>query len=411
VRVAVIVVAAGSGTRLGLDTPKAFVEIGGQTLLERAIRSAAQSAIDAQIVAVAPLELVDVAAEILDGVLGESVGGSREWCVVPGGASRRESVALGLARVDDDVDIVLVHDAARALAPPSVFEDVARAVEETGVGITTSVPLVDSIKLVNAEGVVIGDVDRATLAATQTPQGFPRADLERAYADADASGKDYTDDAAAFTAAGFRVKTVSGDGVAFKITTPDDLQRARLFVSAEDSADVASNALNLNGAIDTDARFRVGTGVDTHAFTDDPQVALKLAGLEWPGERGLSGHSDGDAVAHAVCDALLAAAGLGDIGSVFGTNDPQFSGASGDVFVTHAISLVHDAGYEPVNVSVQIVGNRPRLSGRRTEAEDVLSDWVGAPVSVSATTTDGLGFTGRGEGVAAIATALIRARR
>jgi 2-C-methyl-D-erythritol 4-phosphate cytidylyltransferase/2-C-methyl-D-erythritol 2,4-cyclodiphosphate synthase len=207
------------------------------------------------------------------------------------------------------------------------------------------------------------------------------------------------------------VKTVSGDGVAFKITTPDDLQRARLFVSAEDSADVASNALNLNGAIDTDARFRVGTGVDTHAFTDDPQVALKLAGLEWPGERGLSGHSDGDAVAHAVCDALLAAAGLGDIGSVFGTDDPQFSGASGDVFVTHAISLVHDAGYEPVNVSVQIVGNRPRLSGRRTEAENVLSDWVGAPVSVSATTTDGLGFTGRGEGVAAIATALIRARR
>jgi 2-C-methyl-D-erythritol 4-phosphate cytidylyltransferase/2-C-methyl-D-erythritol 2,4-cyclodiphosphate synthase len=140
-------------------------------------------------------------------------------------------------------------------------------------------------------------------------------------------------------------------------------------------------------------------------------VALTLAGLEWPGERGLAGHSDGDAVAHAVCDALLSAAGLGDIGTVFGTDDPRFSGAAGHVFVTHAVSLVHDAGFAPVNVTVQIVGNRPRLSGRRAEAESVLTAWVGAPVSVSATTTDGLGFTGRGEGVAAIATALIRARR
>ena len=404
-RVAVIVVAAGSGTRLGLATPKAFVELGGQTLLERTVRSISQSSFDAQIIAVVPVDLVDVAGEILDGALATSHGSGHAWSVLAGGVMRHDSVALGLGEVDEGVDVVLVHDAARALTPPHVFEDVARAVRETGDGIVASLPVIDTIKSVDSAGMVVGDVDRATLAAMQTPQGFPRAELERAYSDA--AHANYTDDAAVFTAAGFRVRTIAGDSASFKITTPDDLQRAHLLLGAEAAAD----ALRVSGAIDTDSHFRVGTGVDTHAFSDDPQVVLKLAGLEWPGERGLSGHSDGDAVAHAVCDALLAAAGLGDIGTVFGTDDPRFSGASGDVFVTHAVSLVREAGYEPVNVSVQIVGNRPRLSGRRTEAENVLSAWVDAPVSVSATTTDGLGFTGRGEGVAAIATALIRARR
>ena len=410
-RVAVIVVAAGSGTRLGLATPKAFVELDGQSLLERTVRSVAQSAIDAQIIAVVPVDLVDVAGEILSGALGASTGSSgagdssHSWSVIAGGVMRHDSVALGLGAVDEGVDVVLVHDAARALTPPHVFEDVARAVQSTGNGIVASLPVIDTIKLVDADGAVVSDVDRATLAAMQTPQGFPRVELERAYSDA--AHSNFTDDAAVFTAAGYRVRTIAGDSASFKITTPDDLHRARLLLDADASA----NALRVAGAIDADAQFRVGTGVDTHAFSDDPQVALTLAGLEWPGERGLAGHSDGDAVAHAVCDALLSAAGLGDIGTVFGTDDPRFSGASGDIFVTHAVSLVREAGYEPVNVTVQIVGNRPRLAGRRAEAESVLTAWVGAPVSVSATTTDGLGFTGRGEGVAAIATALIRARR
>jgi 2-C-methyl-D-erythritol 4-phosphate cytidylyltransferase/2-C-methyl-D-erythritol 2,4-cyclodiphosphate synthase len=411
VRVAVIVVAAGSGTRLGLATPKAFVELDGQSLLERTVRSVAQSANDAQIIAVVPVDLVDVAGEILAGALGASTGSSgagdsgHTWSVIAGGVMRHDSVALGLGAVNEGVDVVLVHDAARALTPPHVFEDVARAVQSTGNGIVASLPVIDTIKLVDADGAVVSDVDRATLAAMQTPQGFPRVELERAYSDA--AHSNFTDDAAVFTAAGYRVCTIAGDSASFKITTPDDLHRARLLLDADASA----NALRVAGAIDADARFRVGTGVDTHAFSDDPQVALTLAGLEWPGERGLAGHSDGDAVAHAVCDALLSAAGLGDIGTVFGTDDPRFSGASGDIFVTHAVSLVREAGYEPVNVTVQIVGNRPRLAGRRAEAESVLTAWVGAPVSVSATTTDGLGFTGRGEGVAAIATALIRARR
>lgn len=151
--------------------------------------------------------------------------------------------------------------------------------------------------------------------------------------------------------------------------------------------------------------FRVGSGFDVHAY--DADAPLRLAGLDWPGEPGLSGHSDGDAVCHAIVDALLAAAGLGDIGGLVGVDRPEVAGAASTGFVRLALERLSDAGFTPVNVSVQIVGNRPKFAPRREEAQRVMSELVGAPVSLSATTTDHLGFTGRGEGLAAIATALV----
>lgn len=151
--------------------------------------------------------------------------------------------------------------------------------------------------------------------------------------------------------------------------------------------------------------IRVGTGFDVHAY--DPDAPLHLAGLLWPGEPGLSGHSDGDAACHAIVDALLSAAGLGDIGALVGIDRPDTEGAASTGFVLLALELLREHGWTPVNVSVQLIGERPKLSQRRDEAQRVLSELVGAPVSLGATTTDRLGFPGRGEGVAAIANALI----
>ena len=236
-------------------------------------------------------------------------------------------------------------------------------------------------------------VDRAQLSAVQTPQAFPRAELVAAY---NAVDREFTDDAALIQHAGGSVAIVEGDPLAFKVTTPWDLRRAQQLL-AEASPPARPS---------TSASLRTGVGTDAHAI--DEGQPLWLAGLFWPNEAGLAGHSDGDAVAHALCDALLSAAGLGDIGGIFGVDDPRLDGAHADVFLTETLRLLAVAGFAPSNASVQLVGNRPRFSPRKAEAEKRLTTLLGCPVSVSATTTDSLGFTGRGEGIAAIATALIR---
>jgi 2-C-methyl-D-erythritol 4-phosphate cytidylyltransferase / 2-C-methyl-D-erythritol 2,4-cyclodiphosphate synthase len=386
--VAVIVVAAGSGSRLGYAEPKAFVSLAGRPMLEHALRSVFGMREAAQVVIVAPADKLADARLIAQRVAGEA---AEALDIVPGGATRQESVARGLEVLRPGIRTVLVHDAARALTPPALFDDVVTAVGRRGHGIVPRLPVVDTIKQVDA-GTIVGTVDRNNLAAVQTPQGFPRHMLVDATAQASA---EVTDDAAIVAEAGHRVDVIPGSDLAFKITTRWDLRRAELLLGAQ-------------------AAPRVGTGMDVHAF-EAAQVdaaapassGLWLAGLHWPGERALSGHSDGDVVSHAICDALLAAAGLGDVGSVFGTDDNRFAGAHGDVFLRETLALVGASGMRVSNVSVQVIGNRPKIGPRRAEAEALLSGILGAPVSVSATTTDALGFTGRGEGVAALASAIL----
>ncbi|WP_436232336.1 2-C-methyl-D-erythritol 4-phosphate cytidylyltransferase [Conyzicola nivalis] len=382
--VAIIVVAAGSGTRLGEPEPKALVSIGGQTILEHALTRVFSLADAAQVIVVAPAARLDDARALALRIAGAAAD---HVTVVAGGDTRQQSVEAGLAVLEPTVDVVLVHDSARSFTPASQFEAVISAVRSTGGGIIPGLAVADTIKQLDWTGAVERTVDRSQLVAVQTPQGFPRAALIDAYARA---AEDYTDDAAVFAAAGLPVTVVDGDPLAFKITTQWDLRRAE----------------SILGEAAPTATLRTGIGIDVHGF--DAAQPLWLGGLHWPDEEGLAGHSDGDAVAHAVCDALLSAAGLGDIGGNFGTSDPRYAGAHGDVFVCATVRLVTEAGFSIENVAVQIVGNRPKIAPRRTLMEDRMSALVGSPVSVSATTTDGLGFTGRGEGVTAIATALLR---
>lgn len=400
--VAVIVVAAGSGTRLGHAEPKALVPLGDDTILGVALDAVLGMRDAPYIVVVVPGDRVDQARGIVEARAGAA---SVTFDVVAGGDSRQESVSRGLAALPHVIETVLVHDAARPLTPSAVFDEVAAAVRARGHGVVPALHVVDTIKRVDAAGRVLGTVDRSELAAMQTPQGFPRSALEHAYSRAHG---EHTDDAALVESIGLPIDVVPGDARAFKITVPADLHRAEQLVAERSGADAATAVAAASaGPAPSVAVPRVGTGIDVHAFADDADTPLWLAGLHWPGERGLSGHSDGDAVAHAICDALLAAAGQGDIGGMFGTADPRFSGAHGEVFLAETVRRLADAGFRIGNVSVQVVGNRPKLAPRRAEAEALLSRVVGAPVSVAATTTDGLGFTGRGEGVTAIATALV----
>ena len=374
-RSAAIIAAAGSGERLGADRPKAFVQLAGRTLLEHAFLSLS-SVVD-EIVIAAP---AGWEAEVRK-VVGESAK------VVVGGPSRSASISNAMEAVSPDINLVLVHDAARALASSDLARRVLDALAAGEVAVIPALPVTDTIKSINRESYVSMTPDRTFLRAVQTPQGFTRAVLMRAHA----RGEEATDDAALVESLGEKVKVIEGEARAMKITTVQDLTTASHFIHGEGEKE-----------------FRSGIGTDAHAFSQDPTRALYLACLSWPDEIGVDGHSDGDVAAHAICDALFSAAQIGDLGSNFGVDDPKYSGASGAMLLSEALRRVRSAGFEIANVSVQVIGNRPKIGPRRREASEAISHALGGvPVSISATTTDGLGMTGEGKGIAAVATALI----
>ena len=375
---AAIIAGAGLGNRLGAKLPKALIQIDGISLVERAFASL--SSVVEEIVITAPEGFADEFRKI--------VGDSAK--VITGGVLRSDSVKLALAALSPSVEYVLVHDAARGLATSDLASRVLSELKGGEAAVIPALAVVDTIKEVDNAGYVRNTPDRNSLRAIQTPQGFSVSVLKRAHE----ASEDATDDAALVEAIGVKVKTIAGEAHAMKVTNPEDIALAVALINPDTK------------------ELRVGFGTDAHAFSSDSSRELWLGALLWPGEVGVDGHSDGDVAAHAICDALFSAASIGDLGSNFGTSDPKYKNASGMVLLKETLERVTSAGFEINNVSVQVVCNRPKIGTRRSEIINALSSALsGAPVSVSATSTDGLGFTGEGKGIAAIATALLSKRK
>ena len=374
-KTAAIIAAAGMGHRLGANLPKSLVKLIDKTLLEHAV---------ANLAPVAQLLIVTAPAGYeaeYKKLLGEEVE------VITGGVLRSDSIRIAIAKIPNNYEYVLVHDAARALASTRLASEVINQLIRGQQAVIPTLEVIDTIKEVDNQGYVRNTLNRSSLKIVQTPQGFSRSVLERAHQ----ASEDATDDAALVEALGIKVKTIAGEDQAFKITTKGDIKTAINFLLP-----------------DNQKQLRVGIGVDAHAFSQDKKRKLALAGLIWPDEIGLDGHSDGDVAAHAICDALLSAADLGDLGSNFGVADSKYKGATGAQMLSESLAKVAAAGFEIENVSVQIVGNRPKIAPKRAQAISALSKALaGAKVSLAATSTDGLGFTGEGKGLSAIATALL----
>ncbi len=378
-----IIVAAGQGVRLGGDTPKAFIDLAGKTLLRRSAEALAACPEVTALIVVAPRGLEKAARA-------EASATGKLRAVVAGGATRQASVQAGLKRTTSRDRVVLVHDAARPFVDADVVARVLEGVRTHGAAIPVA-PVVDTIKRVKA-GRIGATVDRDTLGAAQTPQGFNRAVLLKAYASAARKGVVLTDEAMAMEREGLSVAAVAGSARNFKVTTPDDLERARLVV----------------GASSLRAGFRVGHGFDAHRLV--PKTPLMLGGVHVPAGIGLEGHSDGDVLLHALCDALLGAAALGEIGSLFPSSNRSLKGAPSAMFVDEVKRLLAASGFSIVNVDATLIAERPRLSAHLEAMKNNVTrllDVERDQVSIKVKSTDALGAIGRGEGIAAQALALL----
>ena len=371
-RFAAIIVAAGTGTRAGQSIPKQYVRWRGKPVLRHSAGTLLAAGAQPLVVAIAP-DAADRARDALAGL--DSI------ILVDGGATRRASVAAGLeALAGERPERVLIHDAARPTLPHSVIDRVLAALDNHP-GAIPALPVVDTIARTK-DGVMTGEEDRAALARVQTPQGFRYADILSAHRAWDATDEP-TDDAQVLRADGGEVAIVEGSDKLAKLTF------------AEDFAMQAPPV-------------RTGTGFDVHALADGEE--LWLGGLKIDHDKGLAGHSDADVALHALVDAILGAIGNGDIGTHFPPSDERWRGASSGQFLQHAVSLAGEAGYRIGNLDLTIICEAPRIGPHKDEMREKIADLasvqVGA-VSVKATTTERLGFTGRGEGIAAQAAATL----
>ncbi len=376
----VLIVAGGSGQRFGAGRPKQYHALAGRAVLRHTVEAFLRHpAIGAVRVVIHPAhrDLYDAA-----------IAGLPLPAPISGGATRQESVRNGLeALAGSAPDFVLIHDAARPLIDATTIQGVIDALAEWP-GAIAAVPVTDTLKRSNG-GVVGATVDRGGLWRAQTPQGFRYPAILAAHHAA--RGLDLTDDAAVAEHAGLAVALVAGMEENFKVTTQDDLARAESILARR---------------LDD---IRTGSGFDVHRFTAGD--AVMLCGVRVPHTHGLEGHSDADVGLHALTDALLGAIGDGDIGSHFPPTDPQWRGADSAAFLRHAVALVRARGGRIAHVDVTVICERPKVGPHRDAMVARVAELLGIGgdrVSVKATTTERLGFTGRGEGIAAQAVATVR---
>ena len=382
--VAVVVVAAGRGSRVGGDLPKQFRPIGGEPMIRHSLTMLVEHP---EVGAVQPVIHPE------DVVMFQS--SAAELPLLPhvfGGRTRQSSVRAGLeALVPHKPDIVLIHDAARPFTSTALVSRAIAAAEQSGAAIP-ALPVTDTVKTVDAAGNVDNTLDRNTLRLVQTPQSFAFSALLDAHRRAAAAGRDdFTDDAALAEWAGLKVSVFAGEPGNIKITNPDDFARAETtqFAALGD--------------------IRTGTGIDVHAF--GPGDHVTLGGVRIPHTQALTGHSDADVVLHALTDAVLGALADGDIGVHFPPSDPQWRGASSDRFLTFALERLAKRGGRIGHIDINIVCEAPRIGPHRDAMRANIARLAGiaaSRVAVKATTSEKLGFTGRGEGIVAYATATVR---
>jgi 2-C-methyl-D-erythritol 4-phosphate cytidylyltransferase/2-C-methyl-D-erythritol 2,4-cyclodiphosphate synthase len=386
--VVILVVAAGRGHRFGGDMPKQYRALAGAPVLTHALRALAEAASEARLCVVIHPDDAQLCADAVARL--PAAVAARLTPPVHGGATRQQSVRAGLESLREArPKIVLIHDAARPFATKILVEDAIAAARAHGAAVPGA-PATDTLKQVDAAGFVVATPPRAALRAVQTPQAFDFDQIAEAHARAAAAAiDDLTDDGAVAEWAGHRVYVFAGDPANMKITTAADLAAAETRLLPPD--------------------IRTGQGYDVHAF--GPGASVWLGGVEVAHDRGLVGHSDADVLIHAICDAIFGALADGDIGSHFPPSDPQWKGAPSRLFLEHAIGRVKARGGMIAHIDATLVCERPKIGPHRDAIRASLAAIMGLDlgrVAVKATTSEKLGFTGRQEGMAAMATATIR---
>ncbi len=373
-KVTALLLAGGSSTRMGED--KMMIELAGKTVLRRSAELLNGNSLVTELVVVTRPDRIETVGNMLSDL-------SKLRAVTAGGSTRLESAKNGTAASGADTEFFCIHDAARPFASDDLVTRTIEAAFEYGASVN-AVPAVDTIKIIDNDGNIVSTPDRSLLRASSTPQVL-RADEYRRLI---AGLHDAFDDAQIFENAGLKVKIVDGERTNFKITTTEDISRARTMLG--------------------DIGIRVGHGYDVHRFKQGRR--LVLGGVEVPYELGLDGHSDADVLTHAVADAVLGAANCGDIGKLFPDNDDRFLGIDSLVLLKEAVRVVGEKGYQVVNADATLVMQRPKISAFTKQMSVNLADALGVEpdsVSVKATTEEKLGFTGSGEGASAHAVVLL----